>query len=194
MEPWFGLVSVGVALFAIGLTVWATRKWGNRRGRIEWSFDSVPLLPEDIRTGLLSFSFRDIPVENPHLVTVALVNTGSKDVPSSAFDGSRPIDISFGQMFYGVTSLTGGVQLTFPAVGTPAKDAVIHLRPHLLKRREAWSFTAVLGGSPKLSIESPLVDTDVRMSAKAGEATEITVRLSVLGVSAEIPLKVHSRR
>jgi hypothetical protein len=43
----------------------------------------------------------------------------------------------------------------------PASEAVIQVTPGLLRRGEVWSFEGVFGGEPVLSIESPLIDTEV---------------------------------
>jgi hypothetical protein len=47
---------------------------GNRRARVEFAFTSIPLLPANTGEGLLEVTYRDIPVKNPHLVSVALRN------------------------------------------------------------------------------------------------------------------------
>jgi len=193
MNAWFGWLGLVVGVIAIGFTIWATRRWGTRRGRIDWSFAVVPLLPQDVRPGLLNFTYRDFPVENPHLVTVELTNTGPKDIPSSAFDSSRSIAVSFGQIFYGLTGSTGGVQLVAPAIGASAKEAIVHLRPLLLKQGRTWSFTVIVSGAPDLAIDSPLIDTDIHVVSRE-EGSEIRVRLSFFGVSAEIPVKLRRRQ
>jgi hypothetical protein len=193
VNEWFGWLGLLVGVVAIVCSVWAARRWGNRRGRIDWSVAVVPLLPKDVHPGLLSFTYRDFPVDNPHLVTLELVNTGPKDVPSSAFDSSRPIAISFGQTFYGITGSTGGVALHAPAIGASANDAIVNIRPLLLKRGRMWSFTVVVSGAPDLSIESSLIDTDIQLVDR-NDGTEVRVRLSLFGVSTEIPVKVPRRR
>ena len=143
-----------------------------------------------MKPGLLEVTYRDIPVDKPHLISVILENIGPRDIPSSAFDGGNPISIAFNQTFYGLTSTSGGVRTVSPAVGTPAADAVVQLRPGLLKRGDAWSFSAVLSGPVEVSVDSPLVDTDLRqVDPVDDEASEIVVRLSVMGVSADIPIR-----
>jgi hypothetical protein len=182
------LSALVVAILATPVTVWATRQWGNRRARVEFVFSSTPLLPDQVSPGLLAVTFRDIPVKDPHLVSVTLRNTGPRDISTATFDNDRPMSVRFNQTFYGLTAVRGGAHTVSPAVGTPPEDAIVQLKPLLLKRGEAWSFSAVLSGPVEVSIDAPLIDTEVGQVIPEDDRPEITVKLSALGVSAEVPL------
>ncbi|HEY0260908.1 MAG TPA: hypothetical protein VGC18_13775 [Lacisediminihabitans sp.] len=181
------IVALFVAIAGIVVAVFATRRWGNRRGKLDLTFRSIPLIPEGVRPGLLQLSFRDFVVENPHLVEISLVNVGPRDIASAFFDGGRPISIAFNQTFYGLTGVEGGAALFSPALGADAPDAIVRITPLLLKRGESWNFTAVLAGVPEIDVDCPLIDTDLRLlkAGGAGEA-EVNVRVSFLGLSAEL--------
>lgn len=187
---WLGLAALVVAILAIPATVLATRHWGNRRARLDVQIDATPLLPEGARPGLLEMTYRDIPVSEPHLVSVALRNSGPRDLASGMFDNGRSITVRFDQTFYGLTAVNGGMQIVSPGVGASADDAIVLVRPALLKRGAVWSFSAVTTGPVEVSVDAPLIDTDVRAVDPVKEGrTEIPLRLSVLGITAEVPLR-----
>lgn len=187
---WLGFAALVVAIVAIPVTVFATRHWGNRRARLDVAIDAIPLLPEGMQPGLLEVTYRDIPVSAPHLVTVTFWNSGPRDLASDMFDNGRSIAVRFDQTFYGLTAVNGGVQTRSPAVGARADEAIVFVRPALLKRGSSWSFSAVTTGPVEVNVDAPLIDTDVRATAPSdASGTEITLRLSALGMTAEVPLR-----
>lgn len=192
---WLGLAALVVAILAIPATILATRHWGNRRARLDVEIDAIPLLPEGVGPGLLEVTYRDIPVSAPHLVTVMLRNSGPRDLASGMFDNGRSITLKFDQTFYGLTAVNGGVQTISPGIGARADEAVVRVKPALLKRGSSWSFSAVTTGPVEVDVDAPLIDTDVRAIASNNRGgAEITLRLSVLGITAEVPLRRGSDR
>lgn len=181
--PWAALA---VAVIAIPVTIWATRRWGNRRGRISVSISATALIPEG--SGRLEVTYRDIPVHSPHLVTISLRNSGPKDISSSMFDSGKPTVVSFDTTFYGVTSVHGGVKLTSSAIGTTPPDSTIGIKPGLLRRRSEWSFSAVVTGPVVVSIDSTIIDTDLIEEVPAVDSA-VKVLFSFAGLGVEIPLR-----
>lgn len=194
VEVWLGWAALGVAILSIPITVWATREWGSRRAQVEISVEATPLLPENARDGLLEVTFRDIRVENPHLVAVSVKNVGPRDLATDTFDAGLPVAIGFDNTFYGLTSVAGGMRIESPAIGASDKSAVVRLGPGLLKRGTAWSFSAITTGPVEVTVDSPLIDTDIRKAAMpaASDKPEITIRFGMLGISAEMPLRRRS--
>ncbi|MDR7172220.1 hypothetical protein J2W56_005981 [Nocardia kruczakiae] len=187
---WLGIAALAVAIMAIPVTVLATRQWGSRRARLEVVVDATPLLPGQARPGLLEVTYRDITVSEPHLVSVTFRNLGPRDLASEMFDSGRPITVKFDQVFYGLTAVHGGIKTSSPAIGASSDDAVVYVEPGLLKRGESWAFSAVTTGPVQVTIDAPLVDTDVRHSVPVTEdRAEVTLRLSVMGITAEVPLR-----
>lgn len=186
---WVPTISLAVAVLAIPATIWATRRWGARRARVEINLEIVPILPT-VRPDTLAVTFVDIPVPDPHLVTFQIRNVGPRDVASADFDGGKHLVVNFSGAFYGVTRARGAT-VTAPAVGARPPKASVHLGPGLLKRGDAWSFTAVVSGGVPPEIHSPLVDTDL-VQAAVGEPQRIAV--SVLGVVVDVPLPRRPRR
>lgn len=154
--------------------------------------DATPLLPEGARPGLLEVTYRDIPVSEPHLVSVTLHNSGPRDVTSGMFDGGRSLTVEFDQTFYGLTAVQGGIEVRSPAIGAGA-GAVVSVLPGLLKRGESWSFSAVTTGPLEVTVDAPLIDTDLRTVAPVKEShTTVTLRVSAFGITAEVPLRRRS--
>ena len=186
---WSGLLTLVFAVLAIPTTIFATRKWGNRRARLEVEVNATPLLPEDARPGLLEVTYRDIPVKEPYLVSVTLRNSGPRDVATQMFDGERPIRAKFDQTFYGLTSTKGNFKVTPPGIGAEA-GAIVSVSPGLLKRGESWAFSAVTSGPVDVTVDAPLIDTDVcAVEPVDGSGATITLRVSAFGVTAEVPLR-----
>lgn len=190
MGEWLGWTALLVAIVSVPVTVWGTRQWGNRRARLEVSVNATPLLPGDTRQGLLEVTFRDIPVRDPQLVSVSLRNIGPRDLSTQTFDSGRPVAVRFDNTFYGLTQVDGGVEVQAPSIGTSGEAAVVSLKPGLLKRGQAWSFSAITTGPVQVTVDAPLIDTDIREpTLLTGTRPEITVRVSLLGFSAEMPLR-----
>ncbi|NED97127.1 hypothetical protein G1H11_17655 [Phytoactinopolyspora alkaliphila] len=157
---WLALTAIIVAVMSIPIAVLATRHWGNRRARISYDIATVPMIPSDAEQGPLQISYHEIPVERPHLVTVTLDNTGPRDLTSDMFDGGAPISVHFDQTFYGLTNREGGVNTLSSALGSSGDDAVVYIKPGLLKRGNRWSFSAVVSGPVIVNCSAPLANTD----------------------------------
>jgi hypothetical protein len=193
VQTWLAWAALAVAVIAVPISILATRQWGSRRARLEVSVSATPLLPEDSH-GLLQVTFRDIAAEKPHLVSVALRNTWPRDIATGTFVAGRSIAVRFNQTFFGLTGTEGGIDAVFPAIGASGEDAVVNIRPGLLKREQAWSFSAVTTGPVDVAVDAPLIDTDVREATSTLDRPEITLRVSMLGISAEMPLRLRSAR
>jgi hypothetical protein len=112
MAAFLGVAALIVAVLAIPLTIWATRQWGTREARVNFGIDSIPLLPEQAGRGLVQVTYRDIPVDAPHLVSVTFRNTGPRDIGTTMFDNGRSISVRFDQTFYGLTHSFGQVSIS----------------------------------------------------------------------------------
>jgi hypothetical protein len=161
-----GIAALTVAVIAIPITVIATRRWGNRRSALAYTSEWISLLPVDLNAGAFQLTLNGVPVPEPHLLTISLTNIGSKDIASAMFDSGRPIRIRLGGRLYGVTSTEGGVLLNgFPNKQSGHVDA-INVLPNLLPRGAAWSFSAVVSGTPSVEFDWSLIDTDYRTGTR----------------------------
>ncbi len=107
-------------------------------------------------------TYRDIPVKDPYLLTMRLVNVGPADVASSHFDGGRDLDIDLGCTMYGLLRPpTGDGTLTTVSTAVGSSPGVISLQPGLLRRGSEWMVDVVVSGMPSPTLDNPLIDTDV---------------------------------
>lgn len=182
------IVAVIVAVIAIPVTVWATRRYGNRRGVVLFTHESTQLIPDlpFSTKDLLKVEYRGIPVPDPHLLNLRLQNIGPRDVSSSDFDARRSVTIKTNCKFYGFVSLSHPKQTVSPAIGS---DGMIEIKPMLLKTTEAWEATAIISGEPTIGPpDAPLVNVNV-IDRKAFEATVASSFLVGIlrGISAALP-------
>jgi hypothetical protein len=155
---WIGLAAIIVAVVGIAVSVFAARRWGNRRRKILFSWSSAPLLPPGHDDGLLEVTYRDFKVKDPHLVTFRVTNVGPSDIASQHFDAGKPLTVVLNCVMYGVTSSSHGHATVSRAIGA---DGVIDLRPTLLRRGDEWAVEIVVEGEARPTLESSLIDTDV---------------------------------
>lgn len=167
MSDTVAIVALIVAVLAIPVTIWATRRWGNRRAVLSYTVEVAPVLPEAEHARGLVVTYRDIPVPDPHLVTLTFVNSGPKDITSDLFDGGKPMTVQLTGTFYGMTASVGDPVVGMPAVGT--ESGVLAFRPKLIKRGETWAVSLIVGGAVEIMVDAPLADTDLK-SVAAGNA------------------------
>jgi len=151
-------VGIAVGVLAIIVGVFAARRWGNRRLRLLFNVTAIPLILGGAQSGLLKVTFRDIDVDDPHLVTIRLKNVGSADISSERFDAGRPLVVNLNCTMYGVVKTTHPRSTVSTALGA---DGVVQLTPQLIRRGEDRVVQAVVSGPPAPALDSPLVDTDI---------------------------------
>lgn len=155
------IIAIIIAIVAVIVSVWAVRRWGVRRHRILLTYASNQLIPDLsplVGDDALKVTFKELPIENPHLVFLRLQNIGPQDIASDDFDSQRRITLNLNCKFY-VLLKGSHPKFTFgPAVGA---ECIIEIAPLLLKRGEAWELALIVSGPPELESEIPLKNTDV---------------------------------
>lgn len=179
---WIALAALAVAIVGVGATIFATRRWGNRRRRILFAWEAAPLLLIGGDRDLLQVTYRDIPVEDPHLVTVRVANIGPSDIASRHFDADRPLVIRLNCTMYGLTRNSHPKDTISEAAGA---EGIIQLRPLLLRRGEEWVFEAVVKGEPSPLMVSPIIDADIIEGPSA--AKQLVELLADVAVSITLP-------
>lgn len=155
------LIGVVATVLAGCLGAWATWKFGNRRGRMLFTWEVVSLLEQGGRPELLEVTYRHMPVPDPHLVKLQLVNIGPSEISSAMFDSGASIDVALADcVFYGSVRTSHPSSFLMPATGT--KAPIVSFRPALLKKREALEVTLIVAGGPAVEIaKDPLVGVDI---------------------------------
>jgi len=182
------LAALLVAILGIPITVFATRRYGNRRARLLFNCRAVPLLPDNDQHRLVKVTYRDFDVPNPHLVTISIANIGPTDIASAAFDQNRGIRVDLKEtVFYGVVSTSPAKErgeLLSQAIGT--KDGYIVLGPALLRRAQVWTVELLVAGEPTPELTSSLINTDIVSSQE--DALSVGIRVGAAALSAAVPI------
>jgi hypothetical protein len=181
------IAGIVVAVIAIIVGLLAARRYGNRRAVVLFTHDLTQLIPDLPHSAkdLLKVEYRDIPVPDPHLLSLRLQNVGPRDIASSSFDAGRPVTIKTNCKFYGFVSLSHPKRTVGRAIGS---DGVIDIMPMLLKTAEAWEVSAIISGKPAIEIDAPLVDVNVLDKKTFDAKVAQSFLLSVLrGVAAGLP-------
>ncbi|SFR18697.1 hypothetical protein SAMN04488564_104895 [Lentzea waywayandensis] len=161
LEAKLALAALIVAVVAIPIAVWTTRQYGTRRKKLLFLFEATSLMPEikGSAANALKITYHDIPVDDPHLLTIRLENVGPSDIASNHFDSGKPVQVRLNSTLYGMLSATQPEHTVGPAMGTA--DAVVELTPLLFKRKDTWVVEVLVSGNPHPELVSTLVDTDV---------------------------------
>lgn len=179
-----------LALVAIPISVLATWHWGNRRRKLVFAWEATALVPDAHGSpGDLGVTYRGVPVSDPYLLRLSLLNAGPKDLATADFDNSQPLVISLDCTMYGLVR-TSHPASTLTTVGNePGSEGVIKLTPVLLRHRDEWTVEAVVGGDPTPQIDSPLIDTSIITPSSRAE-----LAVEVAGVIGALPLPVPGGR
>ena len=160
------IVGVAVALVMGIAAIWAARTWGPRRGKLLLTWEAAPLLRQpEVGTagaawsGDLEVAFKGIPVLDPHLVKLRLVNVGPSDISTARFDNGRPLRVELdGSRFFGIVNSSLAAATQVPAIGG---DGYAALAPTLLKKGASWEVAVIASGMPAPRVSNILVDCDV---------------------------------
>ena len=178
------VAGLAAAVLATIAGLYATRRWGTRRRRLSFVYQSASLMPEGPRAwGALRLVYGDLELQDPYLVTLHLRNVGSNDIASQHFDGGRPLVIELGCTIYGLTNAT------HPDMGQSAigdKHGVITLPPRLLRKGEEWLVEAIVEGVPSPRLINSLIDTDL---VKTSEPSRI-VRAAIQRLRSHVAIDV----
>ncbi|MFC3891285.1 hypothetical protein ACFOWZ_07335 [Lentzea rhizosphaerae] len=177
LEAKLALAALVVAVVAVPIAAWVTRQYGTRRKKLLFLFEATSLMPviKGSAADALKITYHDVPVDDPHLLTIRLENIGPSDIASNHFDSDKPVQVRLNSTLYGMLSATQPEHTVGPAMGTA--DAVIELTPLLFKRKDTWVVELLVSGDPKPELVSSLVDTDVvaqTVADRLGKASQRT--------------------
>lgn len=182
MQTWIddntGLIAalaLVVALVGIPVSVWATRRWGNRRGRLIVGWDSVRMV-----TGT---SFKGVEVrldgkviKDPHLVTIALRNAGPNDISRNSFDGALPLRATL----HGAQSIDLIVPSDDELPYALADDgSTLLIGPGHVPTKAKKSATLITEGEPTSIDFGDLIDVDVTCAPGTDLATYSVASLAL---------------
>lgn len=159
------LPAVGVlATILVGLvTVWVTYAVGFPRRRLLYGLPVVTPVLSVARSGGddLQITFKDTPLDKPHVVRVHLVGQGRKDIPSTAFDSGNPLHLDINANIVKVLQITSNGQQPVPKIAVDG--STLRIGPSLIGKRQRIEITLLVDGeNPHLICQSYLENVDVR--------------------------------
>jgi len=132
--------------------------------RVEYTVHSARLVASRRKINDMVVTVRGVVVDDPHLVTVNLYSNSRADIPSTAFDAGRSMRIRVepgGALTLDGPDFRGGIQVN-GGHGDGFAWAEFAVPPQLIRKRSEGSITFVSSGTPKITLDAPLVDVDVR--------------------------------
>jgi hypothetical protein len=159
---WLAVIAIVVAILIGVACVWAARKFGTRRGRVLVSSTSTPLLTSGSQSSDLAVTYKNRPVEDPHLVRFFLRNVGPHDITRDQFDGER-LDVEMCNCtLYGIVSVVSS-DGTSPQVRAMAlnTNADISIQPTLLPKGTTWVVESIVSGPGTPAVRGRLINTDI---------------------------------
>ncbi|MEU3452875.1 hypothetical protein ABZ671_04640 [Micromonospora sp. NPDC006766] len=123
--------------------------------------------------GDLEVSRKGRVLEDPHIVTIIMRNTGRHAISSSQFDQDRPIRIDLGAPIEAILSAATGHSATCVAID----DQVILFGPELIRRKQEIQIQALTASAPQVHenvVAEHLVDTTVTIGTSSSTTTTNT--------------------
>jgi hypothetical protein len=182
-----GIIAIVVAVIAILVGVLAARRWGTKKRRLLVTYSASPLIPSlpSEAHETVQVTYKDIPVENPHLLEISIQNIGPVDVTTDDFDARRHAVFKLNCKIYGLVSST---RPGFTSCSPVGSEGLIEISPLLLKCKESCEITAITSGMPDVEPDFPLINTEiVDRPTLAAELTHSVIGQVLLAVTAALP-------
>jgi hypothetical protein len=158
----FWMAAAVVVALVVGVgTVWIGWRGSNPKRGLRFGAEAIPLLEpmEGARTAIeVRYSGRA--VDDAHLVKLTLINTGRRDIPSTAFDQDAPLRLNTTVPLLEVLDIK-----TQPATAAPPDVTIdgteLRIGPSRIGRRQRIHIVALAEGTPRCSLVHALVDVAV---------------------------------
>ena len=169
-DPWylsgvFWAIAAVVVAVVLGIAaVWATFRSANPRRRLYIYLDkALPVVStHEALQDAIQVRHLGRTLLQPYLVTLTVISRGRRDIPSSSFDGGKPIVANLGVP---IIRLLEEKSLKSKVASLPPKSSVdgtrIRIGPSMLSRQHVLTYTALVEGEPNLTTEVALLDVDV---------------------------------
>lgn len=180
-SEWLSFVGIILAAVGIAAAIWAARTWGTRRCKLLVAYTTTGLLPLGATRSDVKLTFHDLPVTDPHLVTLRLKNIGSQDITRDHFDGGEPLKIALNSTLFGLVGSDGsdGAEPSIVVGAIGSQDAVVGFAPCLMPRGTEWVAEFIVSGSAAPKLRGRLVNTDI----VEGESTSTQILRELTEVS-----------
>ncbi|WP_147285976.1 hypothetical protein [Streptomyces corynorhini] len=175
-----------VGVFVAAVAIRFNYRSSHPRRRLTYSFSVLPLFARQAdgegAGSLVEVSFVGVPVKDPRLVALTLVNTGSKDIASAHFDGNVAMRLELG-----TRALCLFATEAHPATSRPptaristgrsqAGHQAVLVAPGRLGKGASVTYTVLVEGQPKLSFRHNLIDVEVKEGSYLREINQAIER------------------
>jgi hypothetical protein len=194
----FNAVTLGVAIVAVlvtGITAFYQRRslLPPRRRLTIVAQPPVPLLSKGSVEGI-TVTYDDVRLNDPHVTTISLVNTGRHDIGSGQFDQGRPIELRLGVRIAKVIDASATPQGA-PVPKHQVDGSAIRIGPDLIARAHVLTLQVLTAGRPELQSTAYLTDTKLEIRrelplARALRAIERVPPSAVTAISAIVAVAV----
>ncbi|WP_435090574.1 hypothetical protein [Micromonospora aurantiaca (nom. illeg.)] len=173
---WTALTGVSATLLVGGLTLWMTYRVAVPKRRVVYRIEAEELVvSSEENSSDVTIHHKGRQVRSPHSILLGVGNDGRRDVPSSAFDESKPIVFDFAapvvEISHRVTkprgmALSEMLAHAAPPVGAAepkieVSGSTLRIGPSLMASRQIIVLALLVEGQPRLSVSSPLIDVQV---------------------------------
>ncbi|NWL26632.1 hypothetical protein DM794_06085 [Paenarthrobacter ureafaciens] len=185
------------ALIAIFVTLYVHRREHPRR-EFSWEARFSPLVAHRVH-GLpkLSVVYDGRPVPDPHLVTIEIASTGRADIPSSSFDGQKPILFQLGVPILDEIEQTASTDIVSARLDFVPGGSTIELGPSLLPKRFSIRASYLCEGSPTCQPKIELAEINIRKGSRQASAelnrTLLCLALIMIGILGIVALFVLTK-
>lgn len=137
------------------------------RRSLTYEYDeSVPVINEQVKGGVLTVAYGADALADPHVVHFKLVNTGKRDIPSGAFDQAMSLQFDFGVKVIAVLHSSSRPE-SLISLKTVFSDQVLSIGPSLIPRASLVEYVLLVDGPcGEIECRSPLEEVRVRESRR----------------------------
>ncbi|SCG78131.1 hypothetical protein [Micromonospora inositola] len=155
---WVALAGVVITLLIGMITLWDSYRKEMPQRRIVYKCEVEPLHKgSGAKDAGLVVHHNGQLVESPRIAFLGIGNDGKRDVPSSLFDGDKPLVLDFAVPVLEILSRTskppGTVEPELQLSGTK-----LYIGPSLLAARQLVNVSLLLNGDPILSVSNPIIN------------------------------------
>lgn len=149
------LVAGGSLVLGALITWYFSWKYGNRRRKLLFTWDSVQLMPHNgPASGALEVFYEGTPVKDPYLLSITLKNLGPSDIGLAHYNGHLRLNIPGG--------LVALMDTEMGAAGAVLVDPeYLEFEPVMLARNSTINVDVLVDGPRTPELVSKILDTDV---------------------------------
>ncbi|MGN7969107.1 hypothetical protein [Microbacterium sp. 22296] len=160
-------VLVAVVFGVAGLVTWlVSYQRSHPKRRIEWSHTSKPVIGGDLAESDIEFRVKGTEVRLPFFNEFTLRSNSRADIPSTLFDGGKPITLKVRGGAVVVGDFSGDIKHNGAMGGSGMSWVHFDYGPQLIRKHGSSSFFFVSEGPASVEVESPLIDVGLKRTVQ----------------------------